>query len=72
MNSFIFDLNGLPDILCNSIIKTYNLDPNGLHFVVFDTNEVDNENALINYILTKGFPDDIKIKLYKDCYPIKD
>lgn len=69
MNSFLFSINELPDNIRNLILESYELDPNLLHFVIFETSEVEEVKDFEEYLKKNGFPSDIKIRVLANCYP---
>lgn len=71
MNSFLFSIDALSNPLRDTIMNAYDLDPNGLHFITFDTNEVNEPNEFEEYVNKHGFPEDVKICVYANCYPSK-
>lgn len=72
MNSFVISLNNFSDDISDAIIETCNLNPFGLHFILFETELCKDENEFLDYVNHHGLPSDVSIKVLKECYPVKD
>lgn len=69
MNSFLYSFSTLSDDIQKTLCDANNLNPNGFHVAIFDTNKAETNEELEEYIKNNGLKD-IKIRILADCYPI--
>lgn len=62
----------LPEATQKILYDKYELDQNLFHCVKFDTSKAETNEEFEDYIQKNGFPEDIKIRILANCYPISN